>query len=431
MLKNYLWPMRHLLTHRPFYVCVILALTAIYSIQVFTPLRLHPDTVVLLSVADSVAHGGDYLFKGKKPDFPPGYPAFVAILIKMGLPYTSILIGFNIVFLCAGFLALRLVLRRFGYGTFSFLNISILTLFSFVVIRHFTIPLTDICFFAVSMSCLALMESATELHGWLLVRRLILIWIAVTVTLSIRRIGLALVPALLWTMISKPEINSTIRGCSTKIKIAGASLIVLAGAGTAWIVMHFSTLGDWKQVLIGHHFLEAAYGILHFRLRELGEITLNIPSQMLPAKADDLLMVIGALLMMVLLAGIHIRGQLGPTGIYVLGYLLIMFTWPYYDPRFWLPILPLVIAYAGLTLKRLQQFSICGTAAEVYSLTFVAMGIVALLSSTMITFSGQNFPNLYRDGIYRSTYCSIYHSCDRPDSKPIDHAALHVLRVYK
>jgi hypothetical protein len=412
------------------YGVVIVALIVANSIQVFTPLRLHPDTVVLLSVADSVAHGGNYLFDGKETVFPPGYPTLVAMLIKLGLSYSWALIGLNLVFLCAGILAVRPILKRFGYGPFSTLNICILSLLSFVLIRHFTIPLTDVCFFGVAMCCLLLMESAAELHGWELFRWIVLSWGAVALALAVRRVGLALVPALAWTTISHPQLRAAYHRCFIKTKTIAASLTVLAGTAIIWIVTHFHTLRDWKSALIGYQAFAAEAGILHFRMKELGEMTFNTPYQVLPTRVAGLLPIVGAFLFVVLLAGMVLRRKIGPTEVFILGYLAIIFVWPYYDPRFWLPIIPLVMAYVGLAMRRFMQFQTCRVLAEIYAFGFVVMGTFILLSSTKITFSGRNFPNLYGND-YHSTYCAVYQSCDRPDNDPINPAALHLLKTYK
>ena len=83
----------------PLYEAVILGLMAGYVAQMFTPLRLHPDTVVLLSMAESSIHGGGFLFHGKATVFPPGYPALMATLLRLNLAHPWVIAGLNLVFL--------------------------------------------------------------------------------------------------------------------------------------------------------------------------------------------------------------------------------------------------------------------------------------------------------------------------------------------
>lgn len=62
-------------------------------------------------------------------------------------------------------------------------------------------------------------------------------------------------------------------------------------------------------------------------------------------------------------------------------------------------------------------------------MAFVMMGIVTLIGSTKVSFAGEQFADMYRDGNYRATYCAVYHCAE---SEPrADQAALNVLRTYK
>jgi hypothetical protein len=58
-----------------------------FWLQIFTPLRLTTDAVTLLSMGESAVHGGGFLDDGKKSVFPPGYPAMLAFLLRLGLAH--------------------------------------------------------------------------------------------------------------------------------------------------------------------------------------------------------------------------------------------------------------------------------------------------------------------------------------------------------
>jgi hypothetical protein len=58
-----------------------------FGCKIFTPLRLTTDAVTLLSMAESAAHGGGFLDDGEKSVFPPGYPAMLAFLLRLGLAH--------------------------------------------------------------------------------------------------------------------------------------------------------------------------------------------------------------------------------------------------------------------------------------------------------------------------------------------------------
>lgn len=107
--------------------------------------------------------------------------------------------------------------------------------------------------------------------------------------------------------------------------------------------------------------------------------------------------------------GIALKREIRPTTVFLCSYSLIIFSWPYYDPRFWLPVIPLLVAYSGLSIKYVMRhgsnLDILGVG---YLTMFVVMGLVALRISTMATFSGSQFPNIYCEQYYHSTYCAMF-----------------------
>jgi hypothetical protein len=411
----------------------IAMLAIAYLLQMATPLRLHTDSIIMLSLAESAAHGGGFLYHGQSTVFPPGYPALVAVLLRIGLPRVWALIGINAAGLLLGLWAIRPILaRRFGYDVFAIGNICILSLLSFVWIRIFAIPLTDLCFFGLAMCCLALMESASDVEFRLALRRILASWVIVALAISVRRVGIALIPPLIGAAILRPEVRTFASRWSPWTKAAmavcGGSLAGL----TAWIVARTSTLSDFRSVVAGHSLWDAASQIVAWRLRELGEMAVNVPFPVSPVM-ERLLLLVGILAVGVILAGIAAkRHAIGPTEIFVVSYGLILLSWPFYDPRFWLPVIPLLIGYAGLALRRFLRHRLWFAASRAYLVLYASLGLLTIESSTMVTFSGPNFPNVYQDESYRATYCAVYRSCIGPaPTVPLNEAALHVYQVYK
>src|SRR6185436_5664505 len=139
--------------------CSMFVLIACYALQTWSPLRLDTDAVALLSMADSAAHGGGFVNQGHETVFPPGYPALIAVLSKSGLGYSSAVIGMNLLLLLGGlFFAYRILERRFFQNKTTSLYMCSLSLLSYVVVKHFTMPLSDVAFFGIAMCCLAVMD---------------------------------------------------------------------------------------------------------------------------------------------------------------------------------------------------------------------------------------------------------------------------------
>src|ERR1035437_1275896 len=142
---------------------LLLLLAICFLLQVFSPLRLNTDAIILLSMGESAAHGGGFLDSGQKTVHPPGYPALLAALMRVGLARPWAIVGLNAVFLSAGlFATYSLLIREFFEDKSVVLIICSLFLLSFIVVKHFPIPLTDVPFFCCSMCCLAVMSKTTK-----------------------------------------------------------------------------------------------------------------------------------------------------------------------------------------------------------------------------------------------------------------------------
>ncbi len=100
--------------------------------------------------------------------------------------------------------------------------------------------------------------------------------------------------------------------------------------------------------------------------------------------------------------------------------------WPYVDPRFWIPVLPLIFGYASVSIERLLPKELIAA----YLMVFAMLGVAVLVVSTRITYSGSNFPNAYGNAQFHSTYCAYYGNCAFGPQE-IDADGLHLLRTYR
>jgi len=266
-------------------------------------------------------------------------------------------------------------------------------------------------------------------------RRLIGSVALVIASVCIRRIGVALIPALLYAVVFQSEVQLYVARLSFRRKAAiilvAASVAASLGAiSIAWGVRTASTLLDLSAMLKGHVLLDAALGVMSFRSKELGEIAVNLPYPALPHIVQGCIPIIGALVFLSIIAGIAWRKEFGIVETYFVSYMAIVLVWPFYDPRFWLPVIPFLIAYSGLALKRLVQGKIAMYIVEGYVMIFVLMGTLTLASDTRLSFSGSRSGDFYTEGRYHSTYCAVWH-CKDLDAAKVDLDAMHLLRYYK
>jgi hypothetical protein len=423
------------------YTLVLAFLAVFYSAQVFTPLRLHPDAVILLSIADSAAHNDGFLFHGTTTIFPPGYPALLASLLLMGVAHAWTIVAINFGFLFLGLFAVCYVLSlTFFREHHHILGVCVVSLLSFVFIRFFAIPLSDVPFFGLAMCSLAAMEHTRRLR----IGRRFWLWLLATcilllISIAVRRVGVALIPAFLWMVVSHSTVNPYVKTIASRIAAGSAIGVLACGAILAlgwWVVDLNLWLSDFKFAIRGHTLTYVASSILGFRLRELGEITANVPFIVVPQFAQPALPWAGALALAGVVGGLYLkRKAFGPTEAFVSSYLAILIAWPYYDPRFWLPLIPLLISYCTLIAMRVmtRHSRLATGLLSVYLAVYALMGMGWLASSTMITFSRPAFLATYvAEGKYGPAYCIVLGPCsNRVDTREVDPRLVHLLRLYK
>ena len=416
---------------------VIVILVAVYILQMVTPLRLSTDTVVLLTAADSAARGGGFLYHGNSTQYPPGYPMLIAVLMRLGIARVWVIVGVSVGSILLGLaLARFFLLPAFYSDASSSRTICIVSLLSFVTIKYTVIPLTDPLFFGVTMSCLAVMRSAVSRLTW---RKLALGAVLVLISISIRKIGVTLIPALFWMGVARPEVRRYVMRLSLPSKIAGGFLAAFVTGIFAWLLLatsltrRFSMIDAASAVIAGHSPIDAVAIILTYRLREFGEIAINLPFPALSPWLQHLLPFAGATALSLVLGGLFSRRrQLGVVDIFFISYAAVMLVWPYYDPRFWLPVLPFLIAYIGLAVRYCIQKGISAQVFEAWALGFAIMGLPVLISSTIVSFSDSSFGDRYYTDRYHATYCAAGYCKPGFDStQAVDPDALHLLQAFK
>lgn len=383
-------------------------------------------------MGESAAQGAGFLDSGQKTVFPPGYPALLAMLLRLDLAHPWVIVGLNFVFLSMGlFAAHSLLIRQFFEDRVVALMICSFFLLSYVVVKHFPIPLTDIPFFCCSMCCLALMSQGTNMDSnWRFVILTGVAWLLAMAAITVRRIGIALVPPLIFEIASSPRFKSLLKLLSLRTKVTIGALFFVVGVGTMRVVAKTSSLSDFISVARRSKISSLFLQIFSYRLTELGELFVNFPMTKTPAKLHVMVPWMGLLLFLLVLFGLAMkRKNISPTEVFLFCYMGILFAWPYYDARFWLPVIPLLIAYSVLAVKNLRFPK---AVIAIYCIAFALTGFGVIAYSTRISFAGSKFPDRYGDGYLRPTYCAAFQSCrDGGDPQKVSAKALRLLLEYK
>jgi len=241
--------------------------------------------------------------------------------------------------------------------------------------------------------------------------------LAVT-AIAIRRVGVALVPPLVYVAWTEWRADTTGR------RIAWASSALLLAVAATWAVARTSTLSDASYIYRQEGAARLFGEIPFFRVKELGELLLNVPAAKLSFVPLAWFFAAGVIAATLVIGGAYIvvttRG-VDAIDIYFVVCAAILSIWPTDDARFFMPVLPVLAAYAIVAMRRLMPRLVTACACA-----FFCAGIAALAYSTWLTFSDARFPDRYGDATLRPSYCAAFASC--VPNGPVDTRAVSFIR---
>lgn len=351
----------------------------------------------------------------------------VVCLDRVGAARPWGLVGLNGLFLFVGFVSAHYVARHYFQLSRNWATATLLfTALSFALVKHFTLPLTDIPFFGISMIAIALMVTAERKSG----ASYYILWAAALsisiVCVLVRPIAIALFPSLVWSLGAHLGFGDILR-LHKKILIGCAALTAILAGAVSVLLFHTKYVQEALSVIARQGLGRGIRNILLFRVHEIGELSLNAPASKLGTLAP-LVWVFGAIAIVALVMCVR-HCRMGFAEVYLAAYVFIMFLWPYLDTRFWTPVLPLMLAELfslarPWTLTGWEKY-----VGVVYSAGYATMGLAALAYSTCITFSGREFPLRYGDDHLRATY-ELFYSDIQVDRSKVNQPVLELLQRY-
>jgi hypothetical protein len=423
-------------------ICLCL-LVGGYLIQIFSPLRINTDSYTLLSMAVSAYQGAGYLVDGKPAQFPIGYPFLVKTLLQIGLASSLTLVLFNLVNLFAGLMVWRVWLKSDNVSARPFLLIALI-LSSWVMVKHVTLPQTELFYFGVSHLSL--------LFAWLFYKegsRRMWLWFAASTALAYvafrcRTIGVVFFPMLAITALSHPAIASFVRPVlkrksSYAYGMIGALIVLIpatimvrkAGPG---IATRGSYLFDLLQTYAQHSSIKLFVQNFLYRVLEFGEIFCNMPANRAPQMLLAVYLV-GLAAWSAVLYGAYLLFRdksFLPILIYFILYVTVLLIWPYYDPRFWLPLLPILLYMSLKAMKGLEnRWSLTRFAFRAYIVWFIFLGGAALLISSRVSLSGKDFSEVFGQGDNKMSYRFAFRNGQYVDMSKVDERTVRLLRIFE
>jgi hypothetical protein len=394
-------------------IFLLLFLSVMYFTQILSPLRLNFDGVDFLRMAISWEQLGNIYPDVSTTRYPSGYPLLLGFLLKLGILNSSSIVLVNLLFLACSLLVFWFLSRRVLHFT-SESTVLLLcgVMLSWILVKHITLPLSDVPFLGVSfisLFCLVKAELAATNRRWV-------IWFATSVagcfiSISFRHVGFCLIPAILWLVYKKIS-----GGLSWNLKLD--RLLLKIGLFVCLLLFIFLSLGadvlpmpDIVRSVYSH---ESILPIAFQRVGDLGCALLNINLHKIPFKELFKPVAIG-LGVFILFACIKILFQkdsrVSVIWIYLVTYLGLIFVAPWNDPRYLLPVWPLLLLaliklYSDLHTN--ESIRILPMVGVTWFVGYASLGFLALGYSTWLTFSGPKFANRYGSKESKEEYLYFY-----------------------
>jgi len=366
-------------------------LAALFLLQSASPLRLDNDAVDYLSRAAALADGRPLPLVWVLP----GFPAILAILDRAGLGSSFYFILANCLFLGFGLLATWHILAEYPAAIRRWT--LPLTLLSVPVIRNVSIPIPEAVFFGLSLLALWAMTAATSAQSR---RRFLLLALAVLLTVlasSVRVAGLALSPALIWSCLA--PVRGTNADTSDRHGLRNLGLVMVLPVVVLAVVLAGTDafavyLNQASTTYSARSVAAIVVGRIVGVFTGWGELIVNLPFSRFKS-LKPVFFVVGAISASVLLYAARKPRRLSAPAIYLVSYLVMLACWPHDSPRLWMPIIPLLIGEVGSTLRRLMKGGAPTFLVYSYLAWFVLTGVAALVYTTRISLSKEEFFKLY------------------------------------
>lgn len=400
----------------------------VYLVNFFTPFRLTNDTVRYFALLeerlgtwpDAFGHTNDFL--------PYGYVFFLE-----GLARLHLLSPFSIAFCQLLYLAgsLFFIKKLFGPSINTWL-FTCLTLLNWTTIKLVMTPLSELQFlFFTSASLYSYQRFLQNKKPGLLILTIILCLVAFIT----RTAGIVLIVALLLSFVlsNRQYVSGWIK---QRPLVSLLSLVVLV-AGMAFLVTRpkfITYLGYFWKPLSQDGGSFFAHN-LRLHAMDLAELFINTPyskvaMQITPAVAGAAYLVTGLLFPGLLIWCLIKHRTRIPVAIsvYLILYLALIFNWPFFEARFFFPILPLMLAVYLLHLA--QSTNLQRRFAAVYLTGYVLMGAFVMGYYSRLSYDRDFMKKKHDAGIWEKEYDYLFSGRAVTDSTAINRQALYILRKY-
>lgn len=373
-------------------LAIFFAILLLFVLNIFTPLRLNTDGIRYLNIVEyfngnlgsnsTAAH--DYL--------PHGYPRLLYLLGQLHLLRPTVITLLNIFSVFAACYLLGCLFEIKNKPLYFSL-----VMLSFILIKHATLPVSDEVFMFLFILSIYLWDRFFKRQRHFIILALI----TTIISIYLRTAGAAIfIGVLLYLCYLK-------RSFFLKKKIAIAVAILLLTGICIGLICNLTILEKkitYVQQLDFELIVKKPYNIIErflIHIKEIGEVTLNIPYSKLSVLinfhgldiAAILLIIVGLATLYIFYRVVKHEKLYQSLGFWIcLSYLIMIFLWPYYDARFLIPIVPVFIFtlyyhLSSLARSRFIKF--------IPIIIYVVFGLVSMLYADAISLSKPFFLTHY------------------------------------
>src|SRR5258708_1783839 len=401
----------------------LLSFAAFYLLNCFTPLRLEYGRVDYFCLKECMENACAPGFQAAKDPHPLGYAVLLWVLSRLGLLHSFTIAGINALFLTGSLFFVR---QSFPPSLQSFLFLPLVCL-QWTFIKFFAYPLSEMQYLFFSTGCLYcfLCYTREKRLPWLIAA-----FVGAGLAFFTRSAGFVLAPALLAGLMGQHKPVFKVKIVS-KTLLAVAVVLCLAGL---FLFSKFSGLDIYLKSIRdrGSEIL-----LLREHIKEWGQLLLNLPGNkvttMLPGWGNLLLIISGLALAALFIHAFFIRRKEIPLAIsvYLTAYCLLIFNWPFFDARFWIPVLPYMVVLV-ISLKDAPGMSRLKGLFPLLLAIYLVMGLGAAGYSIYTAFHKAALAKTQAGGIFRSEYETYFFGRPMNDTAthPINQEVLSILKRY-
>lgn len=379
----------------------IFGMSIILLASCFTPLHIHFDSIRYFNIKDCIEFGCDPNSEVAKDYLPYGYTGLLITLSKLGILNAFTIVFVNCLYL---FAALYFIKKIFG-GLVHPATFLVIALFNWTIIKFAMHPLSEMQYLFFSSASLYSFYIYTQKKSY---GALALSFVFAIGTVLTRTVGISLFPALILGILW--QYRNELKKIIIKNKIL-VIVLLLAGVGLIFfakqlkIVDYTSLLKEPLEKGLGNFIGENLKN--HFT--ELAEIFINLPANKVEGYVPGgmgkaLFIVVGVVCLAWILFSLLSSKSRIPFYIraYLAFYIFIIFNWPYYDPRFWVPVLPLLVI---LVLRTpINWSSLWKGIGKLYLAIYLVLGFAAAAYALYIGFNKERFSRNQAAGDYKNEY---------------------------